>query len=215
MAHGGRQSRPMRFLERILTTNEMSHGGCCAPMRAGDTSNAESGAVRTRTTVHEIVARDLLALDGGTFRMGSDDPKGFPADGEGPVRAGDGEPVPDQPLRGDERAVRGVRRRDGVRDRGGAVRLVVRVPPAGAEAGRDGAGLLGRRAVVAGGGRRELEGAGRAGIDDRGPARPPGDSRLVERRDGVLCVERHQAANRGGVGARRARRTGPEAVRLG
>jgi formylglycine-generating enzyme required for sulfatase activity len=55
-------------------------------VRAGDTCIVESGDARTRTSVHEIVARDLVAIDGGTFRMGSDDPKGFPADGEGPVR---------------------------------------------------------------------------------------------------------------------------------
>ncbi|MFF2198424.1 SUMF1/EgtB/PvdO family nonheme iron enzyme, partial [Streptomyces sp. NPDC058157] len=32
------------------------------------------------------VARQLLALPGGRFLMGTDDPEGFPADAEGPVR---------------------------------------------------------------------------------------------------------------------------------
>lgn len=30
--------------------------------------------------------RDLVALEGGRFLMGTEDPDGFPADGEGPVR---------------------------------------------------------------------------------------------------------------------------------
>jgi sulfatase modifying factor 1 len=33
-----------------------------------------------------VSAADLLELDGGAFLMGSEDPGGFPADGEGPVR---------------------------------------------------------------------------------------------------------------------------------
>jgi len=32
------------------------------------------------------VRADLLDIPGGTFRMGTDDPAGFPGDGEGPVR---------------------------------------------------------------------------------------------------------------------------------
>lgn len=32
------------------------------------------------------IARQLLALPGGRFLMGTDDPEGFPADAEGPVR---------------------------------------------------------------------------------------------------------------------------------
>jgi formylglycine-generating enzyme len=35
---------------------------------------------------------DLLPLEGGSFLMGSEDPGGFPADGEGPVRRVDVEP---------------------------------------------------------------------------------------------------------------------------
>ncbi|HEV2127868.1 MAG TPA: formylglycine-generating enzyme family protein [Thermomicrobiales bacterium] len=39
-----------------------------------------------RAEVHGIVRSDLIALDGGTFCMGTNDPTGFPTDGEGPVR---------------------------------------------------------------------------------------------------------------------------------
>ncbi|WP_457028946.1 formylglycine-generating enzyme family protein [Kitasatospora sp. P5_F3] len=54
---------------------------CCIPARA------ESGpAVLTLTAAPVRPARGLLALPGGRFLMGTDDPVGFPADGEGPVR---------------------------------------------------------------------------------------------------------------------------------
>ena len=68
---------------------ETEQAGCCAPSRGGEVGHDISHEIpgrSERTKVHEIVARDLVALDGGTFRMGTDDPKGFPADGEGPVR---------------------------------------------------------------------------------------------------------------------------------
>ena len=64
--------------------------GCCAPERDGGASrNNISREVHEQSTdsnVDQIAYDDLVALDGGAFRMGSDDPKGFPADGEGPVR---------------------------------------------------------------------------------------------------------------------------------
>jgi formylglycine-generating enzyme required for sulfatase activity len=62
--------------------------GCCAPSRSGghDISHELPDAA-TVTEVHEIVRRDLVALDGGAFQMGTADSDGFPADGEGPVRS--------------------------------------------------------------------------------------------------------------------------------
>lgn len=69
-----------------------SQSSCCAPERepdAGATRSDTFDQVQTQArgnNVQEIVARDLVNLDGGTFRMGTDDPKGFPQDGEGPVR---------------------------------------------------------------------------------------------------------------------------------
>ena len=64
--------------------------GCCVPGRDASPAtrdiSREIGAGDSREDAHEIVARDLIALDGGTYRMGTDDAAGFPADGEGPVR---------------------------------------------------------------------------------------------------------------------------------
>lgn len=72
--------------------------GCCASARDRDASDRDTSHEPHRdgpdTRVHEAVERDLVALDGGTFRMGSNDPKGFPADGERPVR-----PVTVRPFR--------------------------------------------------------------------------------------------------------------------
>ncbi|MFJ7296817.1 formylglycine-generating enzyme family protein [Streptomyces collinus] len=54
--------------------------GCCPPGRGGRQGQAE----RVRTDGHHAGA--LIALPGGVFRMGTDDPDGFPDDREGPVR---------------------------------------------------------------------------------------------------------------------------------
>lgn len=67
------------------------HATCCTPARAqakrmSNNASPKTEVNREATYLHELVAPDLLYLGGGTFRMGSDDPKGFPEDGEGPVR---------------------------------------------------------------------------------------------------------------------------------
>ncbi len=67
---------------------DLSH--CCAPggkaaALAGNNISQKVLSNGTALNVHEVVAGDLVDLDGGTFRMGTDDPSGFPADGEGPV----------------------------------------------------------------------------------------------------------------------------------
>src|SRR5690606_11888631 len=51
----------------------------------GDISH-EPHATTAGTEVYEALRRDLVALPGGTFRMGTDFSDGFPTDGEGPVR---------------------------------------------------------------------------------------------------------------------------------
>lgn len=59
---------------------------CCAPSAKrlkGDVCAGEPGAV---ATLRSDVARSMVALDGGVFLMGTDYPKAFPNDGEGPVR---------------------------------------------------------------------------------------------------------------------------------
>ncbi|MFD8888631.1 SUMF1/EgtB/PvdO family nonheme iron enzyme [Streptomyces erythrochromogenes] len=60
---------------------------CCTP------GHGDAGAVvlspalpGPRTEAARRAARRLVDLPGGRFLMGTDDPDGFPADGEGPVR---------------------------------------------------------------------------------------------------------------------------------
>ncbi|WP_051752326.1 formylglycine-generating enzyme family protein [Streptosporangium amethystogenes] len=59
-------------------------GPCCAPGRGGD----EDGRDRRPAAVAAASRRPsgLIRLDGGSFRMGTEDGEGFPADGEGPIR---------------------------------------------------------------------------------------------------------------------------------
>ncbi|MER7000903.1 formylglycine-generating enzyme family protein [Streptomyces sp. NPDC000410] len=58
--------------------------GCCTPGNAhAPTLTLTEQSV---TAPPSRVARQLLALPGGRFLMGTDDPEGFPADAEGPVR---------------------------------------------------------------------------------------------------------------------------------
>jgi len=75
----------------------VSSDGCCAPSRTAGAVPAAGASVapgpRGRHT-------GLVALPGGTFLMGTDDPDGFPADREGPVR-----PVEVAPFRIDPHAV--------------------------------------------------------------------------------------------------------------
>lgn len=55
-------------------------GSCCAPGRG------ESGEREVVVPTRRRRASGLVLLEGGTFRMGGDDPDAFPEDGEGPVR---------------------------------------------------------------------------------------------------------------------------------
>lgn len=54
---------------------------CCPPPRSGD-----SLPLGEHLTKNPADATGLVPLPGGSFRMGTDDPDGFPSDGEGPVR---------------------------------------------------------------------------------------------------------------------------------
>ncbi|MEV7611873.1 formylglycine-generating enzyme family protein [Streptomyces sp. NPDC089799] len=73
----------------------MSPKSCCTPGR--EHAHAEPGAagavllglsptVRRGDPAARRAARDLVDIAGGRFLMGTDDPDGFPEDGEGPVR---------------------------------------------------------------------------------------------------------------------------------
>ncbi|TWD74918.1 formylglycine-generating enzyme required for sulfatase activity [Kribbella amoyensis] len=57
--------------------------GCCAPARAGAGTTPEPVTIAASTGGVEI---PRVRIEAGTFRMGTDDADGFPADGEGPVR---------------------------------------------------------------------------------------------------------------------------------
>ncbi|SHN05636.1 formylglycine-generating enzyme family protein [Actinacidiphila paucisporea] len=63
---------------------------CCAPAHqaadAARTGKAPPAAPAPRRSAAERAARDLVALPGGTFQMGSEGPETVRADGEGPVR---------------------------------------------------------------------------------------------------------------------------------
>ncbi|MEU6881537.1 formylglycine-generating enzyme family protein [Streptomyces sp. NPDC046712] len=61
---------------------------CCTPAHgdAAATAVTLSLAAPPRTGPAQRAARRLIDLPGGRFLMGTDDPDGFPADGEGPVR---------------------------------------------------------------------------------------------------------------------------------
>lgn len=56
--------------------------GCCAPDAGRDGGPDD---VTVAATVGHAVEQELLPVPGGEFDMGTDDPRGYPADGEGPV----------------------------------------------------------------------------------------------------------------------------------
>ncbi|MGH3392505.1 MAG: SUMF1/EgtB/PvdO family nonheme iron enzyme, partial [Actinomadura sp.] len=56
---------------------------CCTPSRAGAPAGPSHATGPARS---DGETTGMVRLPGGTFRMGTADPDGFPADGEGPVR---------------------------------------------------------------------------------------------------------------------------------
>jgi sulfatase modifying factor 1 len=60
-------------------------GPCCGPSRQHRPSATSPPGVAVGPQAHGATD-GMVLLDGGEFLMGSDDPGGFPADGEGPVR---------------------------------------------------------------------------------------------------------------------------------
>lgn len=57
---------------------------CCLPNRS-DPSAGES-LVTSDVVTKKFCSQGMIALEGGNFRMGSEGPESWPADGEGPVR---------------------------------------------------------------------------------------------------------------------------------
>ncbi|HTU29012.1 MAG TPA: formylglycine-generating enzyme family protein [Solirubrobacteraceae bacterium] len=60
---------------------------CCAPGRGWRSDHVAASEVVARPAPDPLeIARGMVAIPAGPFWMGSDDPQGFPADGEGPIR---------------------------------------------------------------------------------------------------------------------------------
>jgi sulfatase modifying factor 1 len=67
------------------------HGPCCVASRVGPPQDGDLSALVPRAaevvSTGTIAPWDMVRLEGGEFLMGTEDPYGFAADGEGPVRA--------------------------------------------------------------------------------------------------------------------------------
>jgi formylglycine-generating enzyme len=63
----------------------MTDHNCCAPSPRHGGPADRGPAVRTATAVRASTAA-MVRIEGGRFEMGSEDPLGYPEDGEGPVR---------------------------------------------------------------------------------------------------------------------------------
>jgi formylglycine-generating enzyme required for sulfatase activity len=60
---------------------------CCVPSKErAVVLDASRRASAQRTRANTGSTADMVKLDGGVFRMGTEDHEGFPADGEGPIR---------------------------------------------------------------------------------------------------------------------------------
>lgn len=64
----------------------MSGKACCSPSRGSSGMSTDQVAAEILQAAQPADAEGMVYLPGGTFLMGTDDPAGFPADGEGPVR---------------------------------------------------------------------------------------------------------------------------------
>ncbi len=180
---------------------------CCVAGRPGATAT-QPARVPATPRGGAPVRDGLVDIPGGAFLMGTDDPEGFPADGEGPVRE-----VTVRPFRLARHAVTNA-----------AFAAFVQATGYATEAERFGWSFVfhlfvprSRKIAVVGTAgpapwwlavKGVLARAGGAGLDDDGPARPPGRPRLLARRGGLLRLGGRAPADRGGVGARGARRAG-------
>lgn len=62
-------------------------GGCCSPHTVRNDASSDPGAAGTFNPICAELRDGMIRLEGGTFLMGTENPEGFPKDGEGPVRA--------------------------------------------------------------------------------------------------------------------------------
>ena len=148
----------------------------------------------------------MVALAGGSFRMGSVDARAYPADGEGPIHV-----VELSPFRIDAHAVDNDRFAAFV-DATGHVTEAERFGWSFVFGGFLPDDFEDTRAVANAPWWRQVYGADwrhpegpQSDLDGRGDH--PVDPRVVERRPGLLRVERHAPADRGRVGVRRPRRS--------
>jgi sulfatase modifying factor 1 len=66
------------------STHDGASSGCCSPSRGGPDKGTT--APEATTSTEPLTTDGMVLLPGGTFLMGTSDPMGYPADGEGPVR---------------------------------------------------------------------------------------------------------------------------------
>ena len=59
---------------------------CCSPQRHENKIPSRRIRARKKPATKNRLSRNVVALDGGRFLMGTDDKEGFPDDGEGPSR---------------------------------------------------------------------------------------------------------------------------------
>ena len=59
---------------------------CCSVSRLQTKKTSESENIEITQAVKKMGRAKLIFIPGGTFKMGTEDRDGFPADGEGPVR---------------------------------------------------------------------------------------------------------------------------------
>jgi sulfatase modifying factor 1 len=66
---------------------EKSKGSCCTPQAVHDETTVVQTATVEGGSLSEERRDAMIALPGGSFLMGTDNPDGFPLDGEGPIRS--------------------------------------------------------------------------------------------------------------------------------
>ncbi|MFC4024691.1 formylglycine-generating enzyme family protein [Oceanobacillus longus] len=59
---------------------------CCSASRLQTNNSKQSKVIEITTTAKKVERDKMTFIPGGTFKMGTEDRDGFPADGEGPIR---------------------------------------------------------------------------------------------------------------------------------